>query len=292
MKKLLSIFAVAAVLFGFASCSGDLHDMAAPDALYIVGDMAAAHTAMEKNGSSFTYTLTYANNMNAWGGGAGTANFKFTFTPDWSSATSLGNDEDTAPAIAATADDAEEFVLTEGGNPGNITVDGFVAGEEYTFTVTVDATGKYTVTIVGTVDNGLQEFADVSAIDASTVVQEGAYLKFEGSSCALFDGLKIYFNGTTTAVAYVVADKDYDFSNWGMDHFAAWFKFYAGQGVALRQASKQFGAGSTTMGTAYTIDQSGATNNLEITDMTVSENDVFKVTVDASSDATIMIEKL
>ena len=26
MKKLLSVFAAAAMLFGFASCSGDLHD--------------------------------------------------------------------------------------------------------------------------------------------------------------------------------------------------------------------------------------------------------------------------
>ena len=107
------------------------------------------------------------------------------------------------------------------------------------------------------------------------------------------DGLKIYFNGTTTAVAYVVADDNYDFSNWeGSDHFAAWFKFYAGQGVSRRQKSQQFGAGSTTMGTAYTIDQSGAKNNLEITDMTVSLGDVFKVTVDASAAATIKIEKL
>ena len=27
MKKILSVFAAAALLFGFASCSGDLHDM-------------------------------------------------------------------------------------------------------------------------------------------------------------------------------------------------------------------------------------------------------------------------
>ena len=26
MKKILSVFAAAALLFGFASCSGDLHD--------------------------------------------------------------------------------------------------------------------------------------------------------------------------------------------------------------------------------------------------------------------------
>ena len=31
MKKILSVFAAAALLFGFASCSGDLHDVSAVD---------------------------------------------------------------------------------------------------------------------------------------------------------------------------------------------------------------------------------------------------------------------
>lgn len=291
MKKILSIFAAGALALGLIGCSGDLHDMAAPDALYIVGDMAAAHTAMTKSGTSYSYTITYANDMTAWGGGAGTANFKFTFVDGWTAPTSLGNDETEAPEIAATADEAEAFALTEGGNPGNITVGGFVDGEDYTFTVSVDASGNYSLTIVGTVDNGLHEYADVSTIDASTVVQEGAYIKFEGSSCALFNGLKIYFNGTTVAKAYVVADDDYDFSAWEMDHFAAWFKFYAGAGVNLRQKSQQFGASATSMGTPVDIDT--ANNNFEIDDMTVSTGDVFEVVVDASgATPTIVINEL
>ena len=37
MKKLLSVFAAAAVLFGFASCSGDMHDSVV-SSLYAEGD--------------------------------------------------------------------------------------------------------------------------------------------------------------------------------------------------------------------------------------------------------------
>ena len=44
MKKLLSVFAAAAVLFGFASCSGDLHDKIVTKLefgsdYYLAGDM-------------------------------------------------------------------------------------------------------------------------------------------------------------------------------------------------------------------------------------------------------------
>ena len=59
MKKILSVFAAAALLFGFASCSGDLLDGmdAVPEAMYIIGNATAGGWAgaedqkMEKNGT-------------------------------------------------------------------------------------------------------------------------------------------------------------------------------------------------------------------------------------------------
>ena len=42
MKKLLSVFAAVAMLFGFASCSGDLHDEVAPDNLWIIGALESS----------------------------------------------------------------------------------------------------------------------------------------------------------------------------------------------------------------------------------------------------------
>ena len=66
MKKLLSIFAAAVVLFGFASCSGDMHDETAIDMtqLYLRGDMNAwGATPLSQNedgtwGVKFTASLT------------------------------------------------------------------------------------------------------------------------------------------------------------------------------------------------------------------------------------------
>ena len=65
MKKLLSVFAAAAVLFGFASCSGDLLDGmdAVPEAMYIIGNATAGGWAgaedqkMEKNGTTFSIDI-------------------------------------------------------------------------------------------------------------------------------------------------------------------------------------------------------------------------------------------
>ena len=65
MKKLLSVFAAAAVLFGFASCSGDLLDGmdAVPEAMYIIGNATAGGWAgaedqkMEKKGTTFSIDI-------------------------------------------------------------------------------------------------------------------------------------------------------------------------------------------------------------------------------------------
>ena len=70
MKKLLSVFAAAAMLFGFASCSGDLHDASyvAP-VKYVMGDITNGSVAeMTVDGMTSTYKFTYAGSMNKWGG--------------------------------------------------------------------------------------------------------------------------------------------------------------------------------------------------------------------------------
>ena len=145
-KMIISAVAALALLFGFASCSGDLHDMAAPDKLYIVGDMDGTFAPMTKSDNSFLYTFTYSNSMSAWGGGNGTANFKFTFANAWTEPTSIGNDsKDAVPEIGAETG----FELTEASNPANITVTDFADGQEYTIICAVNASGTYTVKIEG-----------------------------------------------------------------------------------------------------------------------------------------------
>lgn len=65
MKKILSVFAAAALLFGFASCSGDLHDGmdTLPETMYIIGSATAGAWAgaedqkMERNGTTFSINI-------------------------------------------------------------------------------------------------------------------------------------------------------------------------------------------------------------------------------------------
>lgn len=61
MKKLLSVFAAAAVLFGFASCSGDLHDDIAPEQMYLIGALSSSSwdkTEPMTTVSTGVYTIT------------------------------------------------------------------------------------------------------------------------------------------------------------------------------------------------------------------------------------------
>ena len=61
MKKILSVFAAAAVLFGFASCSGDLHDDIAPEQMYLIGALSSStwdKTEPMTTVSTGVYTIT------------------------------------------------------------------------------------------------------------------------------------------------------------------------------------------------------------------------------------------
>ena len=61
MKKIISVFAAAAVLFGFASCNGDLHDDIAPEQMYIIGALSSStwdKTEPMTTVSTGVYTIT------------------------------------------------------------------------------------------------------------------------------------------------------------------------------------------------------------------------------------------
>ena len=61
MKKILSVFAAAAVLFGFASCNGDLHADIAPEQMYIIGALSSStwdKTEPMTTVSTGVYTIT------------------------------------------------------------------------------------------------------------------------------------------------------------------------------------------------------------------------------------------
>ena len=105
MKKLLSVFAAAAMLFGFASCSGDLHD-AEISPLYIEGTAWSARTPLElvdetTQKISFTYT-----GQTGWDALANEIHFKIIATPTGWSDDFGGSDTETI-TLAMNADYAE-----------------------------------------------------------------------------------------------------------------------------------------------------------------------------------------
>lgn len=151
MKKLITgAVAALVLLFGFASCSGDLHDSVV-SSLYAEGDFCT-----EKDGDAtkrlvFTMTkgsdteqkLTFkydAAKMNNWGGGSGTLNFKITrdssgWAKDW------GGKKDIAVELSVNS---QEWLDLEGrdaanSNPGNIVLKDLADGNTYTLIAKYDA---------------------------------------------------------------------------------------------------------------------------------------------------------
>ena len=146
MKKLLSVFAAAAMLFGFASCSGDLHDYEYNETcigLYLAGDIQADAVNRGKltyvDETTQTYEFTYDSSVNTyWGGAKGTINFKLcTDATTWKQ--DFGGKMD-IPVFLNLNDD---FVTLEprnaaNSNPGNIKVENLIDGKTYKIVVNYD----------------------------------------------------------------------------------------------------------------------------------------------------------
>ena len=146
MKKLLSVFAAAAMLFGFASCSGDLHDYEYNETcigLYLAGDIQADADNRGKltyvDETTQTYEFKYDSSVNTyWGGAKGTINFKLcTDATTWKQ--DFGGKMD-IPVFLNLNDD---FVTLEprnaaNSNPGNIKVENLIDGKTYKIVVNYD----------------------------------------------------------------------------------------------------------------------------------------------------------
>ena len=143
MKKLLSVFAAASVLFGFASCSGDLHDDSIKP-LYIEGAMATTRTAITMiDDTTQEYEFTYESGMSKeWGSPAAGVAFKFiksaaAWTDDF------GGKQD-EPIYLNINDDFVTLEARSGSNsnPGNVVIDNLTPGEKYKLIVDYDAANK------------------------------------------------------------------------------------------------------------------------------------------------------
>lgn len=151
MKKLITgAVAALALLFGFASCSGDLHDSVV-SSLYAEGDFCTEKDGNDNVRLPFVMTkgsdteqkceFKYdASKMNAWGGGSGTLNFKIT-RDKWGWAKDWGGKKDIAVELSVNS---QEWLDLEGrdavnSNPGNIVLKDLADGNTYTLIAKYDA---------------------------------------------------------------------------------------------------------------------------------------------------------
>lgn len=270
MKKILSVFAAAAVLFGFASCSGDLHDQEPLQLPFIIGDMSGSGTDMTSvDGNVSTYTFTYDSNWNAWGNGGGKMAFKPLKvidgwkTPGWGPAT--------ADAILEV--NGEAAIGVQGGGSKNFVATGLVNGKEYTITVT-SINNDVSVALTGYVKPAPVE-ADLSAINATTMAQPNAYIEIKGDAWNAIAG-KYFFNKIgDNYVAVIPFDIPADAVNgWDQDHLQAWGKIGVGDNDLVVAADKQFNYSSGEL-------NFDATNNIDIAEIVQNTKGIIKVTADA-----------
>ena len=141
MKKILSVFAAAAVLFGFASCSGDLHDMndapivERPTVIvgamnYDGGNVFSEMVKVDELTSS--YTFIYKSSMSAnWGSPADGVAFKVGYkADDWDHCWS----QETAGTTALS--DGQGEIVCKAQNAQNIAFGGLADGKTYKITAT------------------------------------------------------------------------------------------------------------------------------------------------------------
>lgn len=271
MKKLITgAVAALALLFGFASCSGDLHDDEALQLPYIIGDMNGDGTDMTSvNGNISTYTFTYDASWAAWGGGSGKMYFKLLKVIDGWKTPGWGSTSESDNAILTVNGDA--VAGKQGGGQANFEATGLVNGKEYTITATTSG-NDVSVALTGYVKPDPME-ADLTAINATTMAQPNAYIEIKGDAWSDSIVGKYFFNKSgsnyVAVIPFAIAD---DASNsWGMDHLQAWGKIGVGDNDLVAAADKQF----NYVEGALNFDD---TNNIDIQTIIAGKKGVITVT--------------
>ena len=241
MKKIIYILLTAVLALSFMGCPTTYddveYDQYVPTVQYIQGDMAGSAAAMEVNGLVATYTFTYDETMTAWGSSLGTITFKV-------AAVEAGGQLDWPNAWSdATLTLNGEAVFTESKNGGNNTCEGLTVGEDYTITVTSGLTGV-SIAITGKAPEATVELAepDLSAINATTMAQAGAYISINGDAWSDATVGKYFFNKKGDSyVAIIPFDIPEDAANgWGDTAYQAWGKIGVGDNKTLKVVEKQF----------------------------------------------------
>ena len=168
MKKLLSVFAAAAVLFGFASCNGDLHDVSAVDV-----------SVLQLKGSIFTWNNDDAYKLKPNGDGT----YYYDFIATANSATFALDDTTGGQTWVSTYRGTSTDELNKSFEKGPATADLYVHNDLDCMPVTLEAGASYKIVVssgAGFVTCEVKKTAD--AIPFKVVTKSGEELEMSAVS--------------------------------------------------------------------------------------------------------------
>ena len=168
MKKILSVFAAAALLFGFASCNGDLHDVSAVDV-----------SVLQLKGSIFTWNNDDAYKLKPNGDGT----YYYDFIATANSATFALDDTTGGQTWVSTYRGTSTDELNKSFEKGPATADLYVHNDLVCMPVTLEAGASYKIVVssgAGFVTCEVKKTAD--AIPFKVVTKSGEELEMSAVS--------------------------------------------------------------------------------------------------------------
>ena len=168
MKKILSVFAAAALLFGFASCNGDLHDVSAVDV-----------SVLQLKGSIFTWNNDDAYKLKPNGDGT----YYYDFIATANSATFALDDTTGGQTWVSTYRGTSTDELNKSFEKGPATADLYVHNDLDCMPVTLEAGASYKIVVssgAGFVTCEVKKTAD--AIPFKVVTKSGEELEMSAVS--------------------------------------------------------------------------------------------------------------
>ena len=168
MKKILSVFAAAALLFGFASCNGDLHDVSAVDV-----------SVLQLKGSIFTWNNDDAYKLKPKGDGT----YYYDFIATANSATFALDDTTGGQTWVSTYRGTSTDELNKSFEKGPATADLYVHNDLVCMPVTLEAGASYKIVVssgAGFVTCEVKKTAD--AIPFKVVTKSGEELEMSAVS--------------------------------------------------------------------------------------------------------------
>lgn len=270
MKKIIYILLTAVLALSFMGCptvNSDLNPQLDLAGLYLKGeaDSWGAGFPLEEQADG-TWTAKFV---------APAAEMQFKVaTADWATAYPL-NAEGACGEIAL-GEEGEFFAGDSGFSNPKVT--GLSSGNNYIMVVTPLSTSIMIKVIEGENSGATSSAAepDLSAINATTLAQPGAYILIKGDAWGDATVGKYSFNQKGDAyVAVIPFNIAADANNgWGTDHYQAWGMIGVGDNKDVKSGEKQFNFADGKL-------NFDATNNIDFADIVAGTKGVITVTATA-----------